>query len=149
MSHDQQVLQGHMMPSSEINEQLRNKGVGTLTMARDSTPYGIPMSFGYDQDALYFLFVGHSESGEKLGYAEDTEEACFLVSEVSSDVSWRSVIVRGPLERISVDRWDTAREALADNAYRPDLLTDFNTQEDPRVWCLDIESKSGRKMEAN
>jgi nitroimidazol reductase NimA-like FMN-containing flavoprotein (pyridoxamine 5'-phosphate oxidase superfamily) len=138
-----------MMPSSEISELLREKGMGTLSMARDSTPYAIPMSFGYDHDALYFLFVGHSESGVKLGYAEDTEKACFLVSEVSSDVSWRSAVVRGPLERISADQWDAAREALADNAYRPDLLTEFNTEEDPRVWCLDINSKSGRKMEAN
>jgi hypothetical protein len=34
MSHDQQVLQGSMMPSSEIDESLRNKGMGLSTGQR-------------------------------------------------------------------------------------------------------------------
>lgn len=148
MSHDSSVLQGHMMPESAVVDLLKEQGVGTLSMATEGSSYGIPISFGYDEsDTLYFLLVGHSEEGKKVTYAERTEEASFLVYDVASKTEWRSVIATGPLSRITPTDWERARTALADNAYRPDLLTEVDVQEDPRVWELDIESKSGRVME--
>ena len=111
--------------------------------------YGIPLSFGYDGDRLYFLFVGHSEAWKKVTYAEQSETASFLVFEVEADGQWRSVIVEGPLERVTPDEWDAAREAMADNAYRPDLLTDADPTENPRVWVLDAREKSGRAVGAD
>ncbi|WP_318567554.1 pyridoxamine 5'-phosphate oxidase family protein [Salinigranum marinum] len=148
MSPDASVLQGHMMPESEIDQLLTERGIGVLSMANGGVPYGIPLSFGYDgEDRLYFLLVGHSETGRKVRYAEEADEASFLVFDVESDSRWRSAIVRGPLSRITPSAWDAARESMADNAYRPDLLTDVDVRSDPRVWVLEAEQRSGRAME--
>jgi len=140
------ILQGHEMDDQEISEFLAEQGVGVLSMAADGSPYGVPLSFGYDgDDRLYFLFAGHSEAGRKVTYAERSEAASFLVYEMAADDAWRSVIVEGSLDRITIDDWDAAREAMGENAYRPELLTNVDTREDPRVWAVDIETWSGRK----
>jgi hypothetical protein len=135
------------MDGTEIDRLLTEQGIGVLSLTDGTSPYGIPLSFGYDgDDRLYFLFAGHSEEGRKVRYAEQSDEASFLVLDVASDNEWRSVIVRGSLTRIAPTEWDAAREAMADNAYRPDLLTTTDVGQDPRVWVLDVEGASGRTM---
>jgi hypothetical protein len=37
---------------------------------------------------------------------------------------------------------------MGENAYRPELLTNVDAREDPRVWAVDIETWSGRKNDA-
>jgi nitroimidazol reductase NimA-like FMN-containing flavoprotein (pyridoxamine 5'-phosphate oxidase superfamily) len=135
------------MGEDELSELLVDRGTGVLSMAADDRPYGIPLSFGYGGDRLYFLFAGHSEAGRKVTYAERSETASFAVYETTPDDAWRSAIVEGPLDRITVDDWDAAREAMADNAYRADLLTNVDRSADPRVWALDIEDWSGRRSD--
>jgi nitroimidazol reductase NimA-like FMN-containing flavoprotein (pyridoxamine 5'-phosphate oxidase superfamily) len=149
MSPGANALQGHAMPEPAVDQLLRERGIGVLSLANGGVPYGIPLSFGYDgdRDRVYFLFAGHSEEGRKVRYAEASDEASLLVFEVESDGGWRSVVVRGSLTRITPTEWDAAREAMADNAYRPDLLTDVDVQSDPRVWVLEVAEKSGRAMD--
>jgi len=132
------------MSEAEIDEFLTDQGVGVLSLARGDEPYGFPVSFGYDGDRCYFLFAGHSEAGRKVRFAEAATEASFLAYEVAADDAWRSVIVRGPLARITHEAWDEARAALADNAYRPDLLTEVDERSDPRVWALAVDDATGR-----
>lgn len=147
MSPNPGILQGHTMDGEAIDRVLEENGVGVLSMAIDGTPYSIPMSFGYaSEDTLYVLLAGHSEEGKKMEFAEESETAQFLVYDVAADDEWVSVIVSGPLDRITPEEWDRAREAMIDNAYRPDLLASIDVQSDPRVWSLDIETKSGRSM---
>lgn len=147
MTDDLSALQGRAMNDDGIDELLTEKGIGVLSMAADGVPYGLPMSFGYDgTEKLYILFAGHSEEGRKVAYAEQSERASFLVFDVEADGAWRSAIVAGELKRITPDAWETAREAMGDNAYRPQLLTNTNVQEDPRVWVLEAEEKSGREI---
>jgi hypothetical protein len=45
---------------------------------------------------------------------------------------------------ITIDDWDTAREALAGNAYQSDLLSKYELQENPNVWALETRERSGR-----
>ncbi len=150
MSAQFDALQGHRMSDSEIDQFLSEQGTGVLSMTADGVPYGLPLSFGYaGGDRLYFLFAGHSEEGRKVTYAERSETVSFLVYDVDADRGWQSVMIEGSLERITVDDWETAREAMADNAFRPDLLTDVDDWEDPRVWALDIEERSGRTNTTN
>jgi hypothetical protein len=147
MATESSVLQGTTMSDAEISRLLTDRGVGVLSLADGDVPYGVPLSFGYDgDDRLYFLFAGHSEAGKKVRYAEQSAEASFLVFEVTANGAWRSAIVSGPLERITPTEWDAAREAMADNAYRPDLLTDVDVRSDPRVWALGVADASGRSM---
>jgi nitroimidazol reductase NimA-like FMN-containing flavoprotein (pyridoxamine 5'-phosphate oxidase superfamily) len=136
------------MDEQAVDAFLTDSGVGVLSMAAGDAGYGIPLSFGYDGDRLYFVFVGHSEEWKKVTYAERSETASFLAFDVEPDGAWRSVIVEGALERIMPDEWDAAREAMADNAYRPDLLTDVDPHQNPRVWLLDPREKSGRAVRA-
>lgn len=135
------------MSDDQIDQLLRDEGVGVLSMADEGVPYGIPMSFGYDgADRLYVLFAGHSEAGRKVSYAERSEVVSFLAYDIGSAEKWRSAVVSGPFERIVPDEWERAREAMADNAFRPQLLSGVNAAENPRVWALHAEEKSGRAV---
>lgn len=141
------LLHGHQMDGAEIDRLLTEEGVGVLSMADEDVPYGLPLAFGYGgEDRLYFVFRGYSESGRKVTYAERSTTVSFLVYDIESPDVWRSVVVSGPFERISADEWRVAREALLDNAFQARLLTDESVEDNPRVWALDAEEKSGRQV---
>lgn len=147
MSSTHGPLHGHELSEAAIDRLLKEVGVGVLSMASKGTPYGLPLSFGYDgSDRLYFVFFGHSETGRKVTFAERTPEASFLVYDIESEEAWRSAIISGNIDRIGPDEWENAREAMAANAFRPQLLTDTDLQEDPRVWRLRAAEKSGRTV---
>ncbi|MFB6255793.1 MAG: pyridoxamine 5'-phosphate oxidase family protein [Haloplanus sp.] len=144
MPSSYQTFLGSEMDVSDIDEFLTRTGVGVLSMSVDGVPYGVPLSFGYDGDALYFLFVGRSVNLKKERYAERSRQASFAAFDVDPDGSWRSAIVTGPITRITPQEWDSARAALADNAFESDLLGEHDIEEHPNVWALDIEERSGR-----
>jgi nitroimidazol reductase NimA-like FMN-containing flavoprotein (pyridoxamine 5'-phosphate oxidase superfamily) len=148
MSTPHETLQGKQLTETEIDQFLESQGFGVLSLAAEGVPYALPMSFGYDgSDRLYFVFVGYSEEWKKVTYADSTTVASFLTFDVESAETWQSVIAAGPFERIDYEEWDAAREAMADNAFRPDLLVgDVDIQENPQVWVLDAEEKSGRAI---
>jgi len=142
-----EVLEGNRMTDAEIDALLDEVGFGVLSMSLDGVPYGLPLSFGYDgENRLYFVFVGHSDEGRKTEYAERADVVSFLAYDVADADDWRSVVVDGSLDRITIDDWEAAREALGENGWRPQLLSDVDPDQDPRVWALEIESRSGRKV---
>ncbi|MFO7834207.1 MAG: pyridoxamine 5'-phosphate oxidase family protein [Halohasta sp.] len=142
-----QSLLGMEMDDAAVDDLLTENGIGVLSMSAEGVPYGVPLSFGYDgTDTLYFVFLDASADLRKETYAEGTTEASFTTFDVDPDGSWRSVIVSGPLDRIVVDEWDDAREAMADNAYQSELLGKYELQENPNVWALDIQERSGRAV---
>jgi nitroimidazol reductase NimA-like FMN-containing flavoprotein (pyridoxamine 5'-phosphate oxidase superfamily) len=142
-----QPLLGIEMDESAIDDVLTEVGLGVLSMSADGVPYGVPLSFGYDgSDRLYFVFVDASSELRKEAYAEQADLASFTTFDVDPDGSWRSVIVSGPLDRITIDEWDAARQAMGDNAYRSNLFSEYELQENPNVWALDIEDRSGRAV---
>jgi nitroimidazol reductase NimA-like FMN-containing flavoprotein (pyridoxamine 5'-phosphate oxidase superfamily) len=135
------------LDESEIDDVLRTVGVGVLSMSADGVPYGVPLSFGYDgTDRLFFVFLGATTELRKETYAEQSDVANFTTFDINPDGSWRSVIVTGPLDRITIDEWDTAREAMADNAYQSNLLAEYELQENPNVWALETQNQSGRAV---
>ncbi len=142
-----QSLLGLEMDDVEIDDVLTEMGIGVLSMSAEGVPYGVPLSFGYDgEDTLYFLFLEASSDLRKETYAEQAAVASFTTFDVTPDGSWRSVIVSGSLDRISVDEWDAAREAMAANAYQSNLLSKYEIQENPNVWALRIQQRSGRAV---
>ncbi len=142
-----QSLLGLEMDDVEIDDVLTGMGIGVLSMSVEGVPYGVPLSFGYDgEDTLYFLFLEASSNLRKETYAEQAAVASFTTFDVTPDGSWRSVIVSGSLDRISVDEWDGAREAMAANAYQSNLLSKYEIQENPNVWGLRIQQRSGRAV---
>ncbi len=142
-----QSLVGIEMDDSKIDDVLTEVGIGVLSMSADGVPYGVPLSFGYDgNERLYFVFVDASAELRKEAYAEQTSLASFTTFDVYPDGSWKSVIVSGSLDRITIDEWDIARQAIADNAYRSNLFDKYEIQENPNVWALEIEDRSGRAV---
>lgn len=147
MAPDYDALDGNRMTDDEIDSLLRDVGIGVLSMTLDGVPYGIPLSFGFEApDRIYVVFVGHSDEGRKYSYATGPNPASFLAYDVRDVDEWRSVIVAGDLERVVESEWDAAREALADNAWYPQLFTEVDPFADPRAWKLVAESKDGRKV---
>ena len=145
MSSEFQPLLGMQLDESAVDTVLADVGVGVLSMSADGVPYGVPLSFGYDGvDTLYVVFLGASADLRKETYAEQSDVASFTTFDIDSDGSWRSVIVSGPIRRISVDEWDDAREAMAGNAYQSELLGEHELQENPTVWALDSQERAGR-----
>jgi nitroimidazol reductase NimA-like FMN-containing flavoprotein (pyridoxamine 5'-phosphate oxidase superfamily) len=135
------------LDESGIDDVLTDLGVGVLSMSAEGVPYGVPLSFGYDgTDRLYFAFLGTTTELRKETYAERSETASFAAFDVDPDGSWRSVIVAGPIDRITPREWDAAREAMADNAYQSDLLSEYELEETPNVWALEIRERSGRAI---
>jgi nitroimidazol reductase NimA-like FMN-containing flavoprotein (pyridoxamine 5'-phosphate oxidase superfamily) len=142
-----QSLLGMEMDDAEIDEVLTDVGIGVLSMSSEGVPYGVPLSFGYDgDDRLYFVFLGASTELRKEAYAEQASVASFTTFDVNPDGSWQSVIVTGAIDRITIDEWSTAREAMANNAYRSNLFSEYELQENPNVWALEIQDRSGRAV---
>lgn len=141
-------FEGNRMTDEEVDALLTEVGFGVLSMTDGEVPYGVPLSFGFGDDRLYFVFAAESSEGRKVTFAERTGRGSFLAYRVNGVDDWRSVVAEGPLDRITIDEWDAAREALADNAWHPRLFgaADPDPQENPRVWALAIESKGGRKV---
>lgn len=147
MSSEVHSLLGIKMDEPEIDEVLTEVGVGVLSMSAAGMPYGVPLSFGYDGDSsLYFVFLGATTELRKETYAQQSDVANFTTFEINPDGSWRSVIVAGPLDRITIEEWDTAREAVVDNAYQSNLLSEYELQENPNVWALRTQERSGRAV---
>jgi len=147
MNSDYQPLLGMELDEYEIDDVLAEVGVGVLSSSADGVPDGVLLSFGYDgTDRLYFVFLDASTERRKETYAKQPEVAYFTTFDIHPAGSWRSVIVTGPLDRITIDDWDAARDAMADNAYRSNLLGEYELQENPNVWELEVRERSGRTV---
>jgi len=111
-----------------IDEVLTSTSYGFLGLARDDTPYVIPMSFGYDGDALYFQMNFQGRKSDCIG---ENAAAAFAVLSIdpATGVS-KSVLVEGELSEVRGDDRTPAFEALAANA-------EFGTSLD--IWRSPLE----------
>ncbi|QCJ45945.1 pyridoxamine 5'-phosphate oxidase family protein [Haloprofundus sp. MHR1] len=131
------------MDRAEVEAALEQRTDGVLSLARDSEAYAIPVAYYFDGDALYFRLGRHDES-DKLAFADETAEACFVLYDAPSpDESW-SVIVRGPFTRLSAD--DRPDDAEINEAYTSLRVFGETVEDiDPVFYRLDIESVTGRR----
>lgn len=135
------------MDEAEIAGFLSSQGVGVLGLPDEPVPYMIPMSFGFDgEDALYFTYFTGAES-RKRTLTERAETARFLVYKATSQFSWQSVQVAGPIERVpESERADV--EAVMDNAWHPDVFDPNGLNDGVAVYRLRIETRVGMKQNA-
>ena len=75
---------------------LRAGAVGRLGLRTADGVIVLPMSYGYDGDALYF----HSRPGEKLRLLRADPRLCFQIDAIRSPADWRSVLVHGRFEEL-------------------------------------------------
>ncbi|WP_410765681.1 pyridoxamine 5'-phosphate oxidase family protein [Haloferax sp. DFSO60] len=140
-------LSGSEMDDEDISHLLRQEGVGVLSLADEGTAYGIPLSFGYDEEnnSLYFMFLQPGETSKKVAFAERTEHACFTVWEAQSRYDWRSVVLDGTLHRVEHGDWHRVEEVLGDNAWYPSLFSETEPMQDILVWEFRIDAQSGQQ----
>ena len=88
------------MTEPEAREFLAHNKAGVLSLADQGRAYGVPLYYGYDGQALYFLMRG----GLKQQYMRLTSEACFTILRVMGIDDWASVHVFGRLEEVNDPR---------------------------------------------
>lgn len=116
------------LDEEEIDTVLRESGYGFLGLANEDQPYVIPMSFGYDGDALYFQM---NSQGRKFEFMEGHSTAVFSVLDYDPTTGvYKSILVEGELAAITDNDAGTAFETLAANAQ-------FGT--DLEVWGFPIQ----------
>ncbi|MFB6123038.1 MAG: pyridoxamine 5'-phosphate oxidase family protein [Haloferacaceae archaeon] len=95
---------GTEMSDAEIEAYLQEQGHGVLSLSRDGTAYGIPMSFGYDpaDRRCVLQFVSAPES-DKEAFLAETATATLTVYDWATPDEWRSVVVSGPVESLPED----------------------------------------------
>jgi nitroimidazol reductase NimA-like FMN-containing flavoprotein (pyridoxamine 5'-phosphate oxidase superfamily) len=94
---------GIEMTETEIAEFLTSQGHGVLSFGGE-TPYGIPLSFGYDvlENRCIFQLISGPDSRKQASLAET--KAVNLVTYEWSDVdNWRSVVLDGELSPIEAE----------------------------------------------
>jgi uncharacterized protein len=86
---------------AEIETILGRNWWGVLATTLNGEPYGVPVAYGYDGDALYIA----TGPGRKLANLMANPLACFTITEVGAgDAGWCSVIVAGeatPIESLA------------------------------------------------
>lgn len=142
------AIQGIEMDEESAEALLCAEGVGVLSLADDSLAYCVPVSFGYADRSIYFVFLQPGEDSEKIAFAEATREASFLAFTRPSRHNWQSVIARGPIRRLDEGDWDDLVEAMADNAWFPSLFAETEPMQDLVGYELHVDSLTGMQSRA-
>lgn len=142
MSEDTMMV----LDEQSIKQRLKTGGTGVLSVAKDDTPYSIPVSFGYDARAnRLFLQLGFTPDSEKHRFVSDDADARFVVYEQSQD-NWQSIIAIGVLHEITPEEIDN--QVVRNLAHaEPPLYSFWEAPVDTvefRIFELDVTSLSGR-----
>jgi hypothetical protein len=91
------------MTDAEVDALLSRHETGVLSLARDETPYAIPISYGYDSASreAYLRLVSTPDS-EKRDFLASDPQARIVVYEEDDD-EYVSVVGVGTLHRVDLD----------------------------------------------
>ena len=135
VSHEMTVdeLESHglvRMDDAEIRGFLSTQGTGVLGLPGEEVPYMIPMSYGFDGEALYFSYVLGSESRKAALTGEGTP-ARFLVYRADTTFNWESVLASGVVEAVPGAEREAVLEACRKAGVEPDETTLGGTGRSP------------------
>jgi nitroimidazol reductase NimA-like FMN-containing flavoprotein (pyridoxamine 5'-phosphate oxidase superfamily) len=143
------------MPSrTEIDEVIQAAQVCRIAMARNDEPYLVPVSFGYDGEAIYIHTAG---AGRKLEFIDANPRVCFeleadvrLVSHPSDPCSWtfsfECVIGYGTVSELTEpeDRARGLNTIMRHYSGRQWEISE-RASATTRVWRIEIESMTGKR----
>ncbi|HVZ22951.1 MAG TPA: pyridoxamine 5'-phosphate oxidase family protein [Vicinamibacterales bacterium] len=92
------------LSEQEIDRLLHDRTLGHLGCSANGRPYVIPLSYVYEDGAIY----GHTAEGLKLQIVRQNPEVCFQVEAIESPSSWRSAVVWGRFEILRGEAGATA-----------------------------------------
>lgn len=144
MSLDQQTE----LSSEEIDAFLGRYETGVLSLARDSEPYAIPISYGYDgEDRQFFVRLVSTPESEKQQFLASSPETRLVVYENEEDV-YRSVIATGQLEEVPREELTVEHIEQYGETRRPlfEIWGESKADLEVRLYTLDPEKLNGRKV---
>lgn len=136
---------GFDMDDDEVAAFLRDRGHGVLALADGDAAYGVPISFGYDGERLFFVFQRPTERSRKVRFAETTETATLTVYDVVGKHDWRSAVVEGELREVGEEEWPVLLDAIEANAWFPSVFSAAEPMQDFLGYELVVESMTGLK----
>jgi uncharacterized protein len=131
-----------VLPDEEIEELLRTALVGRIACCGhgaeggDGRPYVVPLSYGYDGDAIY----AHSGFGRKIRFMRAQPLVSFEVDRADASDRWRSVIADGTYEELL----DPQEKEQALRIVYPESGSMPNLAPETIVYRIKLTSKSGR-----
>jgi len=138
----------------EIDAIIRTALVCRIAMAAAGEPYVVPVSFGYDGEAI---FIHTAKSGRKIEFIEANSRVCFefennvsLQVDDSDACQWtfefESVIGYGAITEIETaeERARGLNQIMLHYSGRDWDIDDAATAT-TRVWRIDIESLTGKR----
>ena len=131
------------MTDEEVTGYLASHSVGVLALPADGAPSMRPLSFAFEGDCLYFLYVVGNGS-RKAELTDHADRARFLVYSAETPFNWRSVLLAGTIDEVSDDEETAARDALR-GAWRPDVFEQAGDAETVRLYRFDIDERTGLK----
>ena len=135
------------LADNEIQQRLADGGTGVLSVAKNNTPYSIPVSFGYDPGAnRLFLQLGFTPESDKHQFITDGIDARLVLYENPARTC-RRIIATGPLHEITPDSLDN-RVARNIRQSPPPLYSIWDAPADSiefRLFELQLSSLSGRE----
>lgn len=140
-----QKLRGIEMSDEAIDEFLRERGTGVISLSDEGETYSVPTSFGYDGERLYFFLLRFGTESRKLSFIESTETTSFVTYEFDDAHNWRSVVVRGNLVETPEDRSDEVESVMADNAQFANLFPYGEEMEEQVRYQLEVEEMTGQQ----
>jgi uncharacterized protein len=141
------------MTREECHALIDRTGFGRLACARDNQPYIVPINFASDANYLY----GFSTVGKKIEWMRSNPLVCVEVDDVTSDVDWASVVLRGRYEELPekpecLARRRHAQERLVSCAFPwwPAFASERFREQDqvdaPILYCIHIDDVTGRQI---
>jgi uncharacterized protein len=120
---------------------LRRRDWGVLATAGEDGPYGVPITYGFNDGSLYIA----TGPGLKLKNLEEDSRVCLTVLEVNAHDRWMSVVLRGSAELLEGFR-DRARAFDAirrQRSFRPSI-SDLERLVTADVFRIRVREMSGR-----
>jgi nitroimidazol reductase NimA-like FMN-containing flavoprotein (pyridoxamine 5'-phosphate oxidase superfamily) len=144
---DPQQIQSMKMSDKEQEEFLTEQGYGVLSLSNDGVAYGVPISFGFDGERLFFYLIEFGTESKKLNYLETTEEASLVVTDIQDRFDWRSAIVQGRIQK-TPDQTEYHEDVLEDNAWFPVIFPPAKPMTGVMRAVMTIDEVSGHKGQA-
>lgn len=137
------------MSADKTDTLLGRHETGVLALARDSDPYAIPISYGFDRgERQFYLRLVSTPESEKHSFLTSSPAVRLVVYE-EAETTYRSAVVTGTLELIEPD--DLTPETIEQygEAKRPlfEIWGENKQDLDIELYRLEPDEISGRHIE--
>ncbi|EMA61370.1 pyridoxamine 5'-phosphate oxidase family protein [Halorubrum lipolyticum] len=140
------------MSDAEVDALLSRHETGVLSLARDETPYAIPISYGFDEESRNaFLRLVSTPDSEKREFLASDPQARIVVYEEGGEgdrEEYASVVGVGTLYRVDLDELTPETIAQYGETQRPlfEIWADGKAELDIELYRFEPERLTGRTV---